>query len=46
VGDFYGNGSADILFRNNATGDIGFYPIHNGNSPAGPTSAAGQPGIR
>jgi hypothetical protein len=30
VGDFMGNGTSDILFRNNATGDTGFYAISNG----------------
>jgi hypothetical protein len=30
VGDFTGNGTDDILFRNNTTGDTGFYQISNG----------------
>ena len=30
TGDFYGNGTSDILFRNNSTGDVGFYAISNG----------------
>ena len=30
IGDFYGTGTSDILFRNNATGDVGFYEINNG----------------
>lgn len=31
VGDFYGTGTSDILFRNDSTGDIGFYRMSNGN---------------
>jgi hypothetical protein len=30
TGDFFGNGTSDILFRNNITGDVGFYAITNG----------------
>ena len=30
VGDYLGNGTDDILFRNNATGDVGFYQMSNG----------------
>jgi hypothetical protein len=30
VGDFTGNGTDDVLFRDNATGDTGFYDIVNG----------------
>jgi ELWxxDGT repeat protein len=30
VGDFYGNGTSDILFRNNATGDIWFEAMSAG----------------
>jgi hypothetical protein len=30
VGDFTGNGTDDILYRDNATGDTGFYEIVNG----------------
>jgi hypothetical protein len=30
VGDFHGNGTDDILFRNNTTGDVGYYAIVNG----------------
>jgi hypothetical protein len=30
LGDFYDVGTDDILFRNNATGDTGFYQINNG----------------
>ena len=30
IGDYYGNGVDDILFRNNATGDTGFYAMSNG----------------
>jgi hypothetical protein len=30
VGDFYGSGTDDILFRNSTTGDIGFYAMSNG----------------
>ena len=30
VGDFYGNGTDDILFRNNATGDSWVEAISNG----------------
>ena len=30
VGDFYGTGTDDILFRNNTTGDQGFFAIRNG----------------
>jgi glycosyl hydrolase family 16 len=30
VDDFYGNGISDVLFRNEATGDTGFYAISNG----------------
>jgi hypothetical protein len=33
VGDYYGNGTSDILLRNrNGAGDIGFYPMSNGVS--------------
>src|SRR3984957_4435471 len=28
--DFYGSGISDVLYRNNATGDTGFYAIRNG----------------
>ena len=28
--DFKANGTSDILFRNNTTGDVGFYSINNG----------------
>jgi hypothetical protein len=31
VADFDGNGSADILFRNDTTGDTGFYKIDHGH---------------
>jgi len=34
VADFFGNGytaASDILFRNNATGDLGYYDISAGN---------------
>jgi hypothetical protein len=30
VGDFTGSGTDDILFRNNSTGDTGFYQMVNG----------------
>lgn len=30
IGDFDGNGTSDILFRNNSTGDTGFYRTVNG----------------
>ena len=30
VGDFFGNGTDDILFRNNSTGDTWFEAISNG----------------
>ena len=30
MGDYFGNGTDDILFRNNASGDVGFYEINNG----------------
>jgi hypothetical protein len=30
TGDYMGNGTDDILFRNNTTGDTGFYAIVNG----------------
>jgi hypothetical protein len=30
VGDFNHDGTSDILFRNNANGDTGFYAIVNG----------------
>jgi hypothetical protein len=30
VGDFYGNGTDDILFRNNSTGDTWFEAMSNG----------------
>ena len=40
VGDFNGDGTADILFRNNATGDTGFYTMVNGASRLGRLSAS------
>ena len=30
VSDFNGDGTSDVLFRDNATGDTGFYAINNG----------------
>jgi hypothetical protein len=30
TGDYFANGTSDILFRNNLTGDTGFYAIING----------------
>jgi hypothetical protein len=30
AGDFFGNGTDDILFRDNTTGDVGFYALSNG----------------
>ena len=30
VGDYFGNGTDDILFRNNSTGDTWFEAISNG----------------
>jgi ELWxxDGT repeat protein len=30
VDDFYGNGTSDVLFRNDAGGDTGFFAINNG----------------
>jgi hypothetical protein len=30
VGDFYGNGTDDVLFRNNSSGDTWFEAISNG----------------
>ena len=30
TGDFNGDGTSDILFRNDATGDVGFYQMNNG----------------
>jgi hypothetical protein len=32
VGDYFGNGTSDILFRNNSTGDTWFEAINNGAS--------------
>jgi hypothetical protein len=32
VGDFFGNGTNDILFRNNSTGDTWFEAVSNGAS--------------
>jgi hypothetical protein len=32
VGDYFGNGTSDILFRNNSTGDTWFEAISNGAS--------------
>lgn len=29
VGNFNGDGSSDVLFRNNITGDTGFYAVVN-----------------
>ena len=31
VGDYFGNGTDDILFRNNSTGDTWFEAISNGS---------------
>jgi hypothetical protein len=41
AGDFYGTGTADILFRNNATGDMGFDQM-TGGSIAGWHSLGGS----
>jgi hypothetical protein len=30
TGDYLGDGTSDVLFRNNTTGDTGFYEIVNG----------------
>jgi hypothetical protein len=30
IGDYFGNGTDDILFRNNSTGDTWFEAISNG----------------
>jgi hypothetical protein len=30
IGDYNGSGTSDILFRNNAAGDTGFYQMVNG----------------
>ena len=30
MGDYLGTGTSDVLFRNIATGDTGFYAIING----------------
>jgi hypothetical protein len=30
VGDYFGNGTSDILFRNNSTGDTWFEAMSNG----------------
>ncbi|MGY4171603.1 hypothetical protein ACVIM8_005676 [Bradyrhizobium sp. USDA 4529] len=30
VGDFNGDGTADIMFRNATTGENGYYELHNG----------------
>jgi len=30
IGDYYGNGTSDILMHNSTTGDTGFYAISNG----------------
>jgi hypothetical protein len=30
TGDYLGNGTTDVLFRNNGSGDTGFYAIVNG----------------
>ena len=30
VGDYFGNGTDDVLYRNNTSGDTGFYSISNG----------------
>ena len=30
TGDCLGTGNADVMFRNNSTGDTGFYAISNG----------------
>ena len=32
VGDFTGGGIDDILFRNSATGDTGYYRMSNGQN--------------
>ncbi len=30
TGDYLGSGNSDVMFRNDATGDTGFYAIVNG----------------
>jgi len=30
VGDYFGNGTDDVLYRNNTSGDTGFYSINTG----------------
>ena len=43
VGDFNGDGTSDILYRNNTTGDSGFYQMSNGSPswhPIGSSSTA------
>ncbi len=30
TGDYLGNGTTDVLFRNNTSGDTGFFAIVNG----------------
>jgi hypothetical protein len=31
IGDYFGNGTSDILFRNNGTGDTWYEALSNGN---------------